>query len=571
MRFLLHRTAIAVASLWLSITASSMAYSNGWQGWPCPTNVDWSSVSSNHYFFQLYTAMVERCVAVNQTFTPIVDTGVSLYNGYTNNVVTTNGLTVTNKVIQYKTVSLTNQFLPFTYTYSNAVVSGTEIYNPPMRRSWFTKWDDELFRIAAYYVNSNQLGTDGTFNAWFAMPANSNNVNANFPVFASTNLLDAASVGWTNRTVAHWTYSATVSPSDWMLASIHSSGSNPTSWTFKAWNGLSSMHPANNSSCPVAQYVPGGTNSFSSITMTLSGTAWETNGNNSVSASEVLTFSSTNDVVSTNAWRTVTSISCSSLRPNSNDAVRITYITTPSLYDVDVGWKLTPASLNERKSCVDKMLWSYVSSARGYTQSNVQQSWSSGITNRSTTSYGLLWTQEMNAAEAGWPGPQSGAPGSEYWPTNTSVLVGSFGWSHWDDFGFYVTLEAALHTVDWSITNAPPTNATASASCEYYSFASRYAEGGIAGYKLAQVVFADIDGVGLRARYFTRIGSSVESAGSRTMGTTIEHDTTTPAWCNMPDINYPLITPFHAAYGYEIRGSPLVLYKWDGPNGFKYK
>jgi hypothetical protein len=375
------------------------AYTNGWSGWPCPTNADWQSVSTNHYFFQLYTALVERAVNVNVSLPPIVDANVSLYNGFTNNVETTNGVTVTNPVIQYKAVSLTNQFIPFLYTYSNAVTSGTATCNPPVRRSWFTNWDNMLFSVCTAYVNTNALGTDGTFNAYF-QTVTSQTWSAVLPTYSATSLFHAAGIGWTNRSVAHWTQAASVSTSDWLLASIHSGGTNANQWTFKRWTDLASMHPCNALFAPVAEYIPAGSNVVTNLQMTVSGNAWGSLGSNVVTSSEIVTFTDNNNVPMTNAWRAITNISCSSARSNSNDAFRVTYRTLPTLYDSSVGWRLTPESLNERKRCLDAMTITY-RKASGVTDM-------AGTKHFGGSGYKSTWAAAQAAADAAYAATNSG-------------------------------------------------------------------------------------------------------------------------------------------------------------------
>jgi hypothetical protein len=327
------------------------------------------------------------------------------------------------------------------------------------------------------------------------------------------------------------------------------------------------MHPASSLSAPVAEYVPASNNIPTNLQILISGTTWGSAGTNILSATESALFTSNNPILLTNTWRTITNIVCASERPNSNDAVRITYRMLPVLYDLDAGWRLTPQSLNERKACVDKLLWTYYSSTNVYQRSNTQLAWAEGFTN-----YGgdisALWTDQKAIAESRWPGPTNAPPPLEWWPTNSYIIVGSLGEGRSIMYVSY--MRPVLHTVDWWVTNAPPTNATASASCDYYAFASRYGEPYFNAAYLDACEFADVDGLGIRARYFSKIGSSVEVSGGRSMDA-VTHDTTLPTWCGRPNPIFPFNTGFHASYGYEIQGNPIVIYRWDGTNGFRYR
>jgi hypothetical protein len=350
----LHSLALAL----VLCASPAVAYTNGWYGWPCPTNVSYYGVETNHYFYQLYTALVERCVAVGVAGPVCVDTN-TVYDGFTNNIVTTNGLTVTNPVIQYRTIIVTNTFLPFEYSWSNTFGSGVSTCYPPVRRSWFVNWDAKLFAIVASFIDDTKM-TNGDFNVYlstlpaFTLPT--------FPRQSSTQLFERASIGWSDRSVAHWTHSCITSNSDWLLASIHSGGTNPSAWTFKRWTDLTNMHPENALYAPIAQYVSltnAGPTVASNLTLTLYGTCWGSAGTNVITTNEVTTFLSTNPVSLKLSWRTVTNVLCSSERPFSNDAVRVTYQTLPPLYDASIGWRLTPESLNERRAVMSLLQWSY--------------------------------------------------------------------------------------------------------------------------------------------------------------------------------------------------------------------
>ena len=532
---------------------------------------------------------MERCDAIGAARPLVVDTYTNLFAGYMNTYTTiTNGdiFVITNNFICYTNVTVTNQFLPFEYSWSQTNgTSGTSTCYPSIKRSWFTTWDSKLFSICTSYVDTNNIGTDGTFNDWFVLNSNnfshSSSAFPKFPTFASTSLLDRAGVGWTNRSVAHWTYSATIPLYDLLLGSINSSTSNDSSWTFQSWTSLSNVHPLDASYHPMVQYTPGGTNTPTNISLWIYGTSWGSLGSNVVQASELATFNSTNDVSLANAWRTITNITCNSARANSNDAIRIAYTIMPALYSENIGWVLNAISLNERKSCVDRLLWSTNSSASRYVFTNEQMSWSQGTFiggGGRDVPYGL-WTQLQANAEASWPGPTNQAPPNFPWSTNTSMIVGSFGWYQWAEDTTYFphykihNMAAALRTADWRITNAPPTNTTAYASCEYYAYSERFGYKGSSPTIYAKSVFNDIDGIGLKDRCYVKVGTSPESLGGRTMSTSIEHDASIPAWCDKPqNPNYvPSPNYYYSSYGYEVYGPPAILYKWDGTNGFKYK
>lgn len=352
MTFRWHSIGLALA---LAVSPA-VAYTNGWQGWPCPTNQSWySAAETNHYFYQLWTGLLERCVAVGVAAPVCVDSH-TVYDGFTNNVVTTNGLTVTNQVIQYRTIVTTNQYLPFGYTYSNDFTNGTGTVYPPMRRSWFTAWDSTLFSIVGSYVDTRLIGADGTYNDYFASVTASLS-SASAPVYSRASLFGAAGIGYTNA--GHWTASTSGTNADWLLASIHS-GTN-TGWTFNEWSPLDSVHPGTLLEAPMAQFVAGGTctpSAVNAITVTVSGLSW-TGGVGYASALDTAVITSSVPSKLSSMWRTVTNITVST-RLNSNDAIRIVYDATSMLYYEDMGWRLTPQSLIERQACINLLTNSYV-------------------------------------------------------------------------------------------------------------------------------------------------------------------------------------------------------------------
>ena len=553
---------------WHSIAALLLSASTafaGWDGFPCPTNVSWYSLETNHYVSQLYSGLVERCDAIGSARPSVVDTYSNLFAGYTNTYTTiTNGdiFVITNNFICYTNVTVTNQFLPFEYSWSQTNgTSGTATCYPSIKRSWFTTWDSKLFSICTSYVDTNQLGTDGTYNAWFSLPAQSNNIGASSPQITITGLFSKAAIGWTNRNVAHWTQSAYANSSDWLLASIHSGSNAVNQWTFKRWTDLTTAHPCNSLYTPIAEYIAAGTNAVTNLQMTVSGTAWGSLGSNVLTTSEVVSFSSTNDTVLTNSWRTITDITCSSVRANSNDAIRVTYKTLPSLYDSSVGWMLTPESLNERKACIDQLTVSSVSASSGF---NSFGEISEGYGFDFQSPYGGGANGAMAQADASWP-------------TSTlsySYVNGSYS-MRCRDAGWVVNRHyAQLTRTDWATSNTPPTNAFGYTAQTYaYSDLDRFA-----GWYYTDVTAGNdwsnnCIGLNIRFQQFTEVYKTT-SETSGTYSSIVFTNTSLPG---KPD--WEAAVPaygwvgkvFYSSRGYMMRGSPISIYRWDGTNGFKYK
>jgi hypothetical protein len=325
------------------------------------------------------------------------------------------------------------------------------------------------------------------------------------------------------------------------------------------------MHPASALYTPVAEYIPGADEAPTSLAFTIRGTAWGLAGSNVISATnETLTFTSTNTLPLTLSWRTITNIACSSNRPNSNDAIRITYRVLPPLYDYNIGWRLTPESLNERRACINAMVATY--------RKAPYVKWYSSNTNSGISADGTkAWATVTAEAEADWPVPVNHA----IWGT-----VANFGWAYYYGFGLWQDVSARLENYGpWGASNLPAT-AAFSYTADYYWYAKAVIPRNIT--RTGNVFHAW--GTPLRQDQFAKVGSNVtECVGTAIMGSTVGGTlgTNIPLpWCSDPRAHAPSppdVTYYSSSYGYNIHvglTSPgLVIYQWAhaGTNGFKYR
>lgn len=613
-------------SLLLSLLFATGAQAQ-WTGWPCPTNTMWGAVSSNNYFSQLWSGLVERCVAVNIPAPVNVVTGVTQFAGWSNDVVVvTNGgvvTWVTNASPLYNTVSLTNQFTPFTYSWSNGIGAGVATCSPAFHASWIIDFDCALSTCLTWYVRQDMTNASGTYDDWFRTLTNHNPYSKGGaynnlhelihpPMWKAPDLFSYAGVGVTNgngftyfdQNLAYWTASEAVPvAADWVLASIASWSNNAASWVGRTWTVLPSwMHSLTVMTVsgwpptyPVIRYVQAGTNAptvTAPIALTLTGYGLVSPGIGDArrATNETVVFTSTSPVPCSIAWHEVT-LSCTNTRPNSNDAFRVAYTNLPRMYwpfasgsawefsDTSAGdpllWEsgtwspymLSAVMLNERKAVLDKLVWSsnYLRQYRYAAPGPYQWIWAGTkqfggyVLTATNAGYGtalLYWSNAKTVAENSWP-------------TNTGHLLdldpnyvyGSSG--AWVYSGSRALYKASISKFNWRIygTNA----STAYYDSDYYYHVSAPHVGGTATWTNDTVP-------ALSNAVYTFIGTNAAQSGYATMSSDALNAgasglTNKPPWCAEPTS----LNPVTNALGWEVYGVPIVVFKWDGTNGFKYK
>jgi hypothetical protein len=311
------------------------------------------------------------------------------------------------------------------------------------------------------------------------------------------------------------------------------------------------MHPANALYCPVAEYVPGGTNLPTNLAFTVQGSAWGATGTNvDVNVSENGTFTDTNAITLTLAWRAITNIVCSSIRPNSNDAIRITYRSLPPLYDSSVGWRLTTESLNERKACLDQMTMTY--RRNPYVAFVAPTNPASGQNN-----VDLDWGSAKANAEANYPQGAGSAASAQ----GTIATRGNQAFP-----GYSLFYAAMVNYNGWTATNTPATT-NFNYSADYYWFSRAVYPSGTS----TSTVF-DAYGSSLVQDQYAYIGSNALRNGGGVMDTNVYHTisgTNYPTWCIAPPRSQYATHGFNAHYGFTSPG--CVLYRWNvSSNGFRY-
>jgi hypothetical protein len=516
-----------------------------WSGWPVPTNASFYTVETNHYVAQLYSGLVERCTVAGVSLPSIVDTW-AVYGGVSNTVVVTNGVTITNFYPRTVNVSTTNVFQPFLYTYVDPVSSNTVTNTayPRVKRDWITTWDTKFDTLIGSFVITNLEAVN--YNTWFAGVSNLA-TSATPPMWTKTNLFLTLGIGFVTNTVAQFTHTPAVAPADWLLAGLWSTGVSSTAWTFKAFTDMgTNIHPRDASTFPCAQYVPGGATSPTNLALTLAGRAWNSSGTGLVSQTEAITFTDTNPIVLAYTWEAVTGITCSAVRPNSNDAIRITYTNSPDLYASAAPYRLYSDTLNERWQALDALRWTYKpNGAYTFTDTNT----ANGPDNQATG-----WVQSVLSTDATWP--RKTLPFGPYGTCGT--------YSRYESGYYYAT--RIQNMSPWTTTCTPQTtNFACKVDFYWYSRAIVYSTSTSTGNVWNAM------GTSLLENQFALIGSNTSFVATTNlaMESTIGN-TNKPAWCADPR----LMTN-GASYGYNAHYSlsnpGISLFKWDAStNGLRY-
>ena len=349
---------------WHSIAALLLTASTvlaGWDGFPCPSNVSWYSVETNHYWAQLMTGLVERCKAAGVAAPAIVDTYCGLFAGYTNTFTSTNGYVVTNNFICYTNITVTNQFLPFAYSWSQTNgTSGTATCYPAIKQSWIAAWDSKFASVIGSFVDQYECGLDSnsTANAYFA----TTNTRTSFPMWTFTNICARYGIG-SSSNGGRFTRSPALLTNEWTLGAVRKTTNNTTSWSYQEMTPITtniydqSIRPVFEywPSCPTDQTLA---TSFggSSVVFTITGTILDFTSQTATNGTEVISITDSNDVATVHPWFRITGIACSNQPPNSNDAWRVVYKTVFPIYG-SAPVVMHPDIINERMIAISGLTY----------------------------------------------------------------------------------------------------------------------------------------------------------------------------------------------------------------------
>jgi hypothetical protein len=164
-----------------------------------------------------------------------VETWPNLYDGYTNNVVTNGSWVTTNIYPRWKSVTLTNQFGPYTYSLTGG---GTATSYFPITRGLLEDLDTTLEALIPKFVHTNGLGTNADWSAVW----DSNDFDlTDIPMQSKAGIMSRQGIGFVTNTTtnavgfvtggdSYWTRQP-ARTSNWVLASI--AATNNSTWVFR--------------------------------------------------------------------------------------------------------------------------------------------------------------------------------------------------------------------------------------------------------------------------------------------------------------------------------------------------
>jgi hypothetical protein len=351
---------------WHSIAALLLTASTalaGWDGFPCPSNVSWYAVETNHYWAQLMTGLVERCKAAGVAAPAIVDTYTNLFAGYTNTYTATNGCIVTNNWICYTNRTVTNQFLPFEYSWSQTNgTSGTATCYPAIKQSWVAAWDSKFASIiGGPWVRVEDCGllSNETADAYFATFGT--NAGADFPIWTRTNLFLRQGIGSGTNGGGLFSHTPELLTNEWALGVIRKTTNSSTSWSYQEMTPITTTI-YDTSIRPVFEYWPSWpTNELSapfnsnSLTFTITGTILTFPSQTATSGTEVITITASGDAATVQPWYRITGIACTNTPPNKHDAWRVVYKDAFPIYGGNP-YRLYAVDINERQAALDPLV-----------------------------------------------------------------------------------------------------------------------------------------------------------------------------------------------------------------------
>lgn len=353
--------------IWLACFISANAVASWTWG---PNSLTVGQSYTNTMIVDYYSSIVERCQAAGISAPGIVRT-FSVYAGTTNSttVVTNSGVvyTRTNTWVCYDSVTLTNQFYPFTYTSTNGLAV-TTTNTPTLTRSQIVALDEKARELADYFVQ-HWAGTNDNFYSYFSQTNFTGDHPENFPMCCPAAIMKHLGIGFvTNITYSDYgvisggdSYFTREPPTtqNWTLAEIY-------------WKTNTALFYSRNlttfdtryydSAYPVLKFFPGGTNWGNDFEIFLTGVTL-IKSNQSISGSITdggsLIFvdeSNTPPVALTNFWYQISGFTNNSGALNDGDTIAVVYTNKITLYG-DMPFRLYAEDLNERYAFLNAMRW----------------------------------------------------------------------------------------------------------------------------------------------------------------------------------------------------------------------
>lgn len=402
----------AITIFFLSLTLSQAQFN----GYPLATNypnADINYLATNiHPVTQLYSAIVERVSIVDNgsaTITPLSLVNTYVCSAGTNTAVVTNGGWVTTNVYLYTTnVTVTNQFTPFAYTYSDLSGAHTATGMPFLTRGMISDMDNKVDELIPYFM-ARSFSSNGAFGHYFTTNRNDKYLaSPNFvlPMESKAGLFSRAGIGFaTNLTTNKWGFinggSAyyTKQPATTNLYLLAEGSYTSNGWATRDKYTLDLFYYKTHA--PIIRYYQGGTNPLTSINIYVAGSYLKQDDQTTVATSKTYTVTASNTPLDL-VWYAVTNISSASASFNTNDVYAVVYTNRQLTYGSAVDrYTLSANDFDERYRVLTNLCWTKYS-AESYDHPGVNNVSTGRVYNGTYPDewrfYGTNWAHALSQA-----------------------------------------------------------------------------------------------------------------------------------------------------------------------------
>jgi len=555
-----------------------------WDGFPLSeTNAhDWDTVMDSFGgVSQLWWSASERwdvAPSDNGDSFDLSDTRIA-YAGYTNDVFTTNSWTYTNRYLVYTNLTRpvrfdfgnATNFGPWEYTYTDPSGTYTNSAGFFLNGQFIYEWDASVFNsedgasdqtMCEKFISTNQIGSDGTFDDYFALVDGAGETPSTWPLNSRVGLLNREGIGYTTNLVtnawgfiqstgaqaddAAWFTRATVE-APWSLAQAAWTGS----WTFVDLQEFDRDF-FDTENLPVVRLIAGGTNAITNLNVEIQGSYLDTYSDWWINdaqelqpvsnATETVSLSDTNWTACTLPWYGITNMVMTNSAFNTGDVVIVSWtndITTYGQFDPEFDG-LGPHVL--KRIHLDERYRAY----RAMRISEEAGDWTAdSITNNrySWTGSGDSWAAAKTDCEAAVPAISSVDSFPEYYTKGSRV---GDTWT-----AVAVAVKAKV------VTSGTATNYAH--GLMWYGKVTAFDSG-------IDTATFDNQGFSWKTNQYQLLDTNAPTYGASVTSSAFYGDTTFPPnWCDEPQ------TTNATSKGWEFETPILVGADWYVTNGFRFQ
>lgn len=352
-----------------------LAASAQWTGFPFRVNTasntydSFQLIQDYRPFHQINSALVERCSVAGIAAPTNIQYWAGLWAGTNQSIVTQVVGVVTNIYTNWVTLTTnawtTNVIGGFAYNYTDYSGAHTTTGYTYLTHDYLVAVDSKIQALcAAGFIVTNYesfLTNRYDFGLGALKPPEWSDLKESF-----ANILQREGIGYvTNSTSNQWnvilagTANFTQSPpttNRFVLA--QAANTNGSAWDFR----LIKTNDANmyDTSTPMVQYFPAGTNAFSAFNILITGQVLRVASSQTLASTSEVVSVSTSGAACIGKWWSVSGITCTATPPNTGDCVEVVYTNTRAVYS-EWPWDLSDIArdLDERQKVINALQWTY--------------------------------------------------------------------------------------------------------------------------------------------------------------------------------------------------------------------